>query len=28
MDNNNETLEQVIGKYDAEEYFGRNITIR
>lgn len=28
MDNNNETLEQVIGKYDAEEYFGRDITIR
>lgn len=28
MDNNNETLEQVIEKYDTEEYFGRNITIR
>lgn len=28
MDNNDETLEQVIGKYDAEEYFGRDITIR
>lgn len=28
MDNNHETLEQVIGKYDAEQYFGRDITIR
>ncbi|WP_145278833.1 hypothetical protein [Pseudomonas sp. URMO17WK12:I11] len=28
MDNNDETLEQVIEKYDAEKYFGRDITIR
>ncbi|MCT8987608.1 hypothetical protein [Shewanella phaeophyticola] len=28
MDNNNDTLEKVIEKYEAEEYFGRNITIR
>lgn len=28
MDNNDETLEHVIEKYDAEEYFGRDITIR
>lgn len=28
MDNNNETLEQLIEKYDAEKYFGRDITIR
>lgn len=28
MDNNDESLEQVIEKYDAEDYFGRDITIR
>ena len=28
IDNSNETLEQVIEKYDAEKYFGRDITIR
>lgn len=28
MDNNDETLEQVIEKYDTEKYFGRDITIR
>lgn len=28
MDNSDETLEQVIRKYDAEEYFDRDITIR
>lgn len=28
MDNNDEPLEHVIEKYDAEEYFGRDITIR
>lgn len=28
MDNNDESLEQVIDKYDAEGYFGRDTTIR
>ena len=28
MDNNDESLEQVIEKYDAEGYFGRDTTIR
>ena len=28
IDNSNETLEQVIEKYDTEKYFGRGITIR
>ncbi|MGI2000529.1 hypothetical protein ACRN9C_02185 [Shewanella frigidimarina] len=28
MDNNGETLEKVIAKYESEEYFGRNVTIR
>ncbi|WP_312591745.1 hypothetical protein [Stutzerimonas nitrititolerans] len=28
IDNSNETLEQVIEKYDTEKYFGRDITIR
>ena len=28
MDNNDETVEQVIAKYDAEDYFGRDRVVR
>jgi hypothetical protein len=28
MDNHGDTLEKVIAKYESEEYFGRNVTIR